>query len=153
MKTILWALFVGIAVTFGGGSVALAADAPDPAVGTWTLNLAKSKFGTSPASKSETRTYAQTAQGMSLKIDEVAADGSRISVQSTYKYDGKDYPVAGSPDFDTLSVTQVDARSIKYTVKKKGKVVGTGTRTISADGKVLTLSATGTSDISVYDKQ
>src|ERR1039458_4253954 len=37
-------LLVGTVLAVGDGAVALAADAPNPDVGTWTLNLAKSKF-------------------------------------------------------------------------------------------------------------
>jgi hypothetical protein len=161
MKAILRALLLGIAVAFGGGSVALAADKPDPAVGTWTLNLAKSKFTPGPAPKSITRTYTQTAQGVSLKVEGVAADGSPISQQSgPNKYDGKDYPYTGASLFDTLSLRQGDARTVKFTLKKQGKVVGSGTRTVSADGKVLTISSKGTDakgtpfeSVAVHDKQ
>lgn len=138
----------------------MAADAPDPAIGTWTLNLTKSKFGPGRAANSETRTYARTEQDVTLTVKGVAADGSPISYQATYKYDGKDYPVTGSSVIDTLSVRRVNASSVRFTAKKAGKVVLTGTRSISADGKVLTHSTKGTDakgipfdDVAVYDKQ
>ena len=152
MKTILRVLFLTVAV-------ALAADAPDPIIGTWTLNVAKSKFSPGPAAKSVTRTYAQTAQGVALTVKGVAADGSPISWHSTFKYDGKEYPVTGSPDIDMLSLHRVNANTVKNTVKKAGNVLGTGTRTVSADGKVMTLSAKGMDakgpydNVAVYDKQ
>jgi len=140
--------------------VALAAEAPNPVVGTWTLNLANSKFNPGPAPKSQTRTYAQTAQGTALTFNGVAADGSAVSGQSTFKYDGKDYPITGSPDFDTLSLKRINGSTVKSTQKKAGKVVGTTTRTISAHGKVLTLSSKGTDakgmsydNVLVFDKQ
>ena len=160
MKTNLCAFLVGIVVALGGGSAALAADAKESAVGTWTLNVAKSKFSPGPAPKSITRTYTQNAQGTTVKVEGVAADGSPISQQSTYKYDGKDYPYTGTPNFDTLSVKQGDSRTVTFTLKKQGKVVGTGTRTLSTDGKVLTLSSkltdakgTPSESVAVYDKQ
>ena len=160
MKTIRWVFLVGFVVALGGGSSAFAADAKDPSVGTWTLNVAKSKYSPGRAPKSITRTYSQNAQGTTVKVEGVAADGSPISEQSTYKYDGKDYPFTGSSSFDTLSVQPGDARNVTFTLKKQGKVIGTGTRTVSKDGKVLTLSvkltdAKGTpvESVAVYDKQ
>lgn len=160
MKNIINALLVGTVLAFAADTLAVAADAPDPVVGTWTLNSAKSKFNPGPAPKSITRIYAQSAHGIALTLNGVAADGSPMSQQSTFNYDGKDYPFTGSPNFDMLSLKRVDASTVKSTLKKAGKVVGTTTRTISADGKVLTLSTKGTDakgmaydDVTVFDKQ
>lgn len=157
---LLSALFAGIVVGFGGGTAALAADAPDPVLGTWTLNVAKSKFSSGQAFKSQTRTYVQTAQDVTWTANTVAADGSTRSAQCTFKYDGKDYPVTGSSVYETLSLKRVSARTVAFIGKKAGKVTETGTRKVSADGKVLTVSIKGTdargvafNDIEVFDKQ
>jgi hypothetical protein len=116
----------------------IAADAPDPVIGTSKLNTAKSTGTTLP--KSETRTYAASATGgLVLTWKRVGADGKESSVETTYKYDGKDYPITGSPDFDALSVRRVDANTVDSTQKRMGKAVGTTTRTVSKDGKTLTL--------------
>ena len=69
-------------------------------------------------------------------------EGSAVSGGATFKTDGKDYPITGSSDFDTLSVKNVNGSTGKFLLKKAGKVVGHGTRTISAHGKVLTLTST-----------
>lgn len=141
-------------------TASVAAATPDPVIGTWTLNLAKSKFTPGPAPKSQTRTYAQTADGVLLTYNAVAADGSAISGQSTFKYDGKDYAITGSPDYDTLSLKRLNGSSVKATMKLAGKVVGTTLRSVSGHGKILTLktkakSAKGVSyeAVAVYDKQ
>jgi hypothetical protein len=153
-------LVVGALVALGSGATAFAAAASDPLVGTWVLNLEKSKFSPGPAPKSQIRTYAQSADGMTLTVNGVAADGSAMSGQSTFKYDGKDYPITGSPDYDTLSLKKVNGHTVHSLQKKDGKVVGSTTRTISGHGKVLTLSSKGTSakggtyhNVSVFDKQ
>ena len=114
----------------------------DPVVGTWKLNTAKSTGAAVP--KSETRTYATSAAGIVLTYKRVGADGKEVSVKVTYKYDGKDYPVTGSPDFDTLSVKRVVGNIFEATQKLKGKPVGTTTRSVSKDGKTLTLVRRGT---------
>ena len=59
-------------------------------------------------------------------------------MQTTYKLDGKEYPVTGAPGWDTLSGKQVDSNTAEFTLKKRGKVVGTTSRTVSKDGKTMT---------------
>ena len=90
----------------------------------------------------------------------MAADGTAVSQECTYKYDGKDYAFKGGPNFDTLTLKQVDAHKVESTQKKAGAVTGTTVRTISEDGKVLTLSSKGTGakgdaydDVVVFDRQ
>jgi len=131
---------------------AAAADASEAVVGSWTLNLAKSRFSPGPAPKSQTRTYAATADGLDMTVTGVGADGKDISQHSTFKYDGKDYAISGSPDYDSLTLKRVDDWTIESVQKLKGKAVGKTTRTVSRDGKVLTLSSKGTSATGVpYD--
>jgi hypothetical protein len=155
MQALLKIALVGAILAIGTGT-ALAAD---PAVGTWKLNTAKSKFSPGPAPKSQTRTYAESAQGITLTIKTTAADGKESTVTVTYKYDGKPYPVTGNPDFDTVAVTQVDALTAHSTQTKAGAPVGTSVRTVSKDGKTLTFEQKGThaaggkfDDVSVYDR-
>ena len=153
-------LVVGTVLSIASGAMAFAAKAPDPAIGTWVLNVEKSTFTPGPGPKSATRTYAQTADGIALTFSGVAADGSAMSGGSTFKYDGKDYAITGTPDYDTLTLKRVNATTVKSTQKKDGKVVGWTTRTVSAHGKVLTLSSKGKNakgaavhSVAVYDKQ
>jgi hypothetical protein len=153
-------LLVGTALACGGGAVALAADATSPLTGTWTLNLAKSKFDPGPPPKSDSRTYVESAQGVTVTVNIVTASGATISEHSSYAYDGKDYPITGNPREDALSLKRVNARTTIITQKLSGNVVGTETRVISADGKAMTISAKGTDAkgvpferVAVYDKQ
>jgi len=95
-----------------------------------------------------------------MKISGVAADGSPVSIQSTFKYDGKEYPYTGSPMFDSLSLKRVDGTTVKSVLKRGGKVVGSTTRTLSDGGKVLTLTTKSTDaqgvkhdEVAVFDRQ
>src|SRR6202790_4109052 len=155
MQTILKTLFVGAIL-----AIASTAFAADPAIGTWKLNVAKSTFSPGPAPKSQTRTYAETPQGITLTIKTTAADGKESTATLTFKDDGKPYPVTGNPDFDMVAVTRVDANTVHSTQTKGGAPVGTGERTVSKDGKTLTFKQKGThaggakyDDVSVYDRQ
>jgi hypothetical protein len=160
MRSLFRTLLIGTVLAIGGTAVASAADASDPVVGTWKLNLAKSKFSPGPAPKSQTRAYVATADGIEMMYTGVAADGSAVNGKSTFKYDGKDYPISGSADFDTLSLKRIDATTIESTQKKAGKPTGVTVRTVAGDGKVLTLKSKGTDakgkaydNVMVFDRQ
>ena len=130
------------------GATAFAADA---VVGSWKLDVAKSKFS-GAAPKSGTRVYAETADGTSLDQKLVSADGKEMSMHTAIKYDGKDYPVTGNPDGDSVSGKAVDAHTTDFKMKMKGKEVGTVHRVVSADGKTLTVHNKGThADGKAYD--
>jgi opacity protein-like surface antigen len=160
MNRLIQSLAIGAMLAFALTSAASAADTPDPVIGTWKLNLEKSKFAAGNAPKSMTRTYAAAAGGTSMTVTGVAADGSTVSQSATLTYDGKDDAYTGSAAFDAVSLKKVNATTVKAEVKKDGKVVGHTTRTITGKGKVLTLSsavktANGgtTHEVAVYDKQ
>jgi len=158
MRNFMKTLLVGAVLAVAG--VAVAATAPDPVVGTWQLNVAKSKFESGTAPKAQTRTYSQGDDGISVTVSGTAADGSSISQQSTFKYDNKAYPWSGSADFDAVSLKKVNGSAVSAALMKAGKKVGTSTRSISGHGKVLTLSSkiTGAdgkahANVLVFDKQ
>ena len=150
-KTILAAL-AGLCV---GVAVCLAADAN---MGTWKLNEAKSKYA--PGSpKNHTVVYVAAGDSVKVIVDGVS-DGKPVHNEWTGKYDGKDYPVTGDPNYDSRSYTKVDERTVDLNTKKAGKVMTTGRIVVAADGKSRTLTTTTTdasgkktTNVFVYDKQ
>lgn len=138
----------------------LHAQATDPALGTWKLNVAKSKYEPGPAPKSLTVTIEPSGQGVKVTAKGVDAQGKPIETSYTANYDGKDYPVAGQPDWDAIALKRIDATTVEMSRKKAGKVVQTATRVVSKDGKVYTTTAKGTNargetinNVSVFEKQ
>lgn len=135
-----------------------AADA-DPVVGTWKLNPGKSTFKSGPAITSQTRTYSQSGDEITLHMTTVSTDGKEVNVHTTYRLDGKSYPVTGSPDYDNLTGKRLNSHRAQFALKKGDKVIGRSTRTVSKDGKRLTSTthqtlASGKSDnVLVFDKQ
>jgi hypothetical protein len=159
VKRILSNVLLGALLAFGSAVIA-AEVAADPVVGTWKLNLAKSTFGGGPAFKSQLRTYSHSAQGLTLKMKTVSADGKETTTQTTYHVDGKDYPSMGNPDFDSLSGMRIDTNTTEFSLKRAGKPIGTIRRTVSKDGQTLTLNfvitnANGVqlSQLTVFDRQ
>ena len=134
--------------------------AADPTLGTWKLDVAKSKYSPGPAPKSATVTYEETADGIKRSGERVDAEGKTTSFTYTAKYDGKEYPVNGSDDFDTIVLKRINDNTTEGTLKKSGKVVTTARRAVSKDGKILTLTIRGTNakgekmhNTDVYEKQ
>jgi hypothetical protein len=64
----------------------------------------------------------------------------------TIKADGSDQAVTGHPYVDTIAIKVVNDHQIDETDKKGGKVVGTSTNIISADGKTSTWTFTDSSN-------
>ncbi len=124
------------------GSVGVA-QTPVPGLGTWRLNVAKSKYSPGPAPKSGTVTFSAAGQGVKAVIDGVGPDDSKTHWEYTANFDGKPYPVTGNPDGDMVVAKRVNA-SIETSYALKGKPTTVNTRVVSADGKTLTVTSTGT---------
>ncbi len=114
----------------------------DPAIGNWQINLAKSKYarGTAPANLRVTIEAA--GQGVKVTATTVRQNGQKIEVHYTAYLDGKDYPVTGSPDYDTVSLTR-KGNMVEGTRKKDGQIVQTYQRFVSDDRKTMTVATTG----------
>src|SRR5262245_18737063 len=136
------------AVVFGGALVAAlstvaAAQGPVPGLGSWKLNVAKSKFSPGPPPKSTTVTFTAAGQGVKAVIDGVGPTGP-IHWEYTADFDGKPHPVTGNPDGDMVVAKRVNATTIETTYTLKGKQTTVNTRVIAADGKSMTVTSKGT---------
>jgi hypothetical protein len=142
---------------------ATAAFAADNSVGTWKLNVEKSKYSPAPFPvKSITATREAADNGIKVTNTGERADGSPINSTYTAKYDGSDSAVSGqgSP-YDSVSIKQVNANTFNYEAKNSAsKYHVRGKITVSSDGKTLTFKAKGMngdgkpmSVTLVYDKQ
>ena len=139
----------------------VAAQSNDAFLGKWRLNVAKSKFSPGPAPRSSVVTYAMNGNCLTAVNEAVDATGTQTRAEFTcLTLDGRDYPVKGSQAYDSSAYKRVDALTTDLTRKKAGKVVETGTRVLSKDGKTLTFTLQGTdakgqkfSNVAVHEKQ
>ncbi len=113
-------------------------------MGTWKLNLEKSKYSPGPPPKSLTVKWEPAGKGVKFTSEGVSADGKPTATEFTGNYDGKDNPFKGSPVVDTVSLRRIDANTTERTDKKAGKVVQTLTRVVAKDGKTFTTTVKGT---------
>jgi hypothetical protein len=140
-KRILWlAAALMVALSFG----VRAAHAKDPLDGTWVLNVEKSTFRGAPGPKGQVRTYTRDGEVEKLVARGVSWDKKPTLVKYSARYDGKDYDMTGSLGGDKISLRRIDSHTTESSQKRDGKAVIVATRTVSADGKTLTVVSKGT---------
>jgi len=155
--TRLFVVSLGLALALAGTALA---QSGNPRIGTWKLNLAKSTYAAGTAPKSATFTVVAAGAGVKVTVDGVNADGTVSHWMYTANYDGKDYPVTGNPNRETVASTLVDANTLKSIYKKGGKAAVTQTSVLSSDGKTITITSTSTdakgqpvNSVAIYDRQ
>ena len=159
-RTFTTIALLGLAVATALQQAGLAQSA-DPLIGTWKLNLAKSKYSPGPPPRSNTVIFEAVGQGLRATAEGIDAEGKPTkAVFGPWFSDGKSYPITGSPAFDAASYKQVNASTSESTRTKAGRVVQTTTLVLSADGKSFTFTATGVDEkgqqinnVSVWEKQ
>lgn len=139
--------------------------AGDPIIGTWKLNLAKSKFAPNQPDipKSGTEAYREVEGGqIELTYTRTKADGS--SVLSKYAWPaqgGAAKTLQGGPkQITTFVETLIEPGNWYVTALQNGKQISWAHKTISKDGKTMTVTwknmdAQGKPivDIEVFDRQ
>ena len=156
MRTILTKALIALAITTA------AAFGADNTLGTWKLDVAKSKYTPTPMPiKSLTITREASDGGVKQTTTGERADGTAIQASYTAKYDGKDAQVTGNSQYDTIAIKQVNASTLTDERKKKsGPYKATGRTVVSNGGKTMTTTTKGTNadgkeftQVLVFDKQ
>jgi len=142
---------------------AVAAFGADNTLGTWKVNMAKSKYSPGPMPlKSYTAVRESAPGGVKVTITGERTDGTAINASYTAKYDGTPVAVSGSgTPYDTIALKQVDANTVDAVGTRKGsKYNVTFKNVVAKDGKSMTTSGKGTDENGasvnltlVYDKQ
>jgi hypothetical protein len=144
MSRLVVGLFV-LALTMPGTPVRAGAEATklDALVGSWVLNVAKSKM--QPPPKSQVRTFDYTHDGMMMcTLRSENQNGSRSMFHWFTTLDGVQHPEFtrgnGSNSTTTIALKKIDDHNfeIKGITIASGKTHLTGTGSISADGKTMT---------------
>lgn len=136
------------------------ARAADPMSGRWEINLAKSKYDPGPPPRSAVRVHELEGDTIKVTLDIISASGRVRHAEFSRKLDGKEYPDSDDPHADTISWRRVDARTLEFEQKTRGKTTETGRLQVSEDGKELTLIWKGQNEegeafnnLAVFDKR
>jgi len=121
-------------------------------IGTWTLNVAASRLP-GPPPRTHVRKYSLgpdgTLVGLAIVVD---AAGNPDFLQFAGRSDGKDYPefnslilarwqVQGTKTPREYTERPVDERTVEWADKVEGRVVASGRKWVSPDGRTLSFTA------------
>ena len=125
-------------------TLSLEAQAPSPTsedyiVGTWELNVAKSKYSPGPGPVSETRTYRRGPNGIEGTIQRRFLDGRSERIEYVAEYD-REYPVMGTAEYDHILMKRITARTAEAVLSHAGRVYGTARRVVDDSGKTMTIT-------------
>ena len=156
MRIFLTKAFLALAIT------TVAAFGADNTIGTWKLNVEKSKYTPAPMPlKSLTVTREASDGGVKVTATGDRTDGTAINGSYTAKYDGMDVQVTGNLPYDTISIKEVNANTLTEARKKTGGPYQATSRiVVSNGGKTMTTTTKGTNadgkdfnSALVFDKQ
>ena len=124
--------------------------------GTWILNLSKSTYELGAPPKSAVSRLEPSADGWwKGSQDSVDVAGKPAHVETTFKFDGKDYPVDGAAN-TTWAFTRIDGHTYDLIAKRDGIITATARTVVSADGKTRTTTTTAQGqtlkNVAVYER-
>ena len=158
MRRVVVRVLVALAVA----SAALVAQAADPLIGVWNVDVFKSTYVTGQPPVRRVITF--EAAGDSLHfMQETTNQGfntsETIKVEYTAKVDGKDYPIMNS-GLDTVALRKIDATTYERIGKIKGMHTETASMKLSNRNRTMTITTKGTTDagaeysrIEMFNKQ
>ena len=108
-------------------------------LGTWRIDLQASRYSPGPPVRDETRTYIRDEKGIAGRIDRTHADGRREVID--YRADVEQHvPVSGTRAYDAIRLKRIDMYTTEGVLSHAGRVTGYSRRTISADGRTMTIT-------------
>jgi hypothetical protein len=143
-------------------TLATVAMAADLFVGTWKMNLAKSKAASIGTLIAQSASFTVEAWGDGRKVvgKWVDLQGKAYQWAWTAKNNGKDYPVTGYQGVPTVALKHIGPDTLELVNKNAGKEVSRLHCIVSKDGKTVTVTlkkkdAKGmdATIVEVYDRQ
>ena len=83
-----------------------------PLIGTWKLNLEKSKLTPATAPRSQTATFQQDGQNIKNTNQTIDAQGNVTTSVLLHIYDGQPHPTTGNPLYDSSAYLRLDANTV-----------------------------------------
>jgi hypothetical protein len=129
-------------------------------VGTWKVDIAKSKYEPGAAPKNETLRFEPVGDGFKVSLDGRNQQGPYHS-EATGKFDGADVPVMATPARQarfTYAFSRIDDRTWEIVIKVNGERRLLVRNVVSEDGKTMRGISTVTNggqvnqDV-IYEKQ
>jgi len=127
---------------------ALMAQAAEPLVGVWNVDIFKSTYVTGQPPVRRVITFESAGDSLHF-TQETTNQGfntsETVKQEFTAKLDGKDYPIMNS-GLDTVALKKIDATTYERIGKIKGMHTETATMKLSNRNRTLTITTKGTTD-------
>jgi hypothetical protein len=110
------------------------------------VNLEKSTYSPGPKPKAAViMRFEQSSSGIKITHDGMNSQGQQYHTEIVAAFDGKDNPVNGElvPN-TTAALNRIDDHTFEALFKTEGKLMTTRRVTVSADGRLMTVTITGT---------
>ena len=107
----------------------------DALLGTWIFDARRSTFDGAMPYRSGKYSFTRTPEGVRVVADIVEANGQPLRFEYLDREDGTFVPVSGNPFYDSQSTIWADDLIAVRTEQRQGKVTGTTTFSVAADGR------------------
>lgn len=111
--------------------------------GTWQFLPEASRYESAPAPKESRRQWIPDGDCVRFVHDGINAAGKPFHTEFRACYDGRFVPFTGGTLYDSVALRWKNPRRVDQVFTMKGKVTVRATRTISPDGKRMTIDARG----------
>jgi hypothetical protein len=116
----------------------------DAVIGTWRLDVQKSRFLPGPAFRSEIRTYEEQKNGVKVTIRTVDGRGREATIIYLTTPDGQQHVVSGAGGpADSVGLKRVNEFTAESTLLHAGEEIAKTVRVIDAEGKTMTITYKG----------
>jgi hypothetical protein len=116
-----------------------------PLVGTWRLNMERSKFDSGPPAYSRVTCRIEPWQdGLKVVYDMIGTRGGVTHWEWTGRVDGKDYALQGVEEVVTNAYSRLEDHVFAIVTKVDGRPTSTTRIVISPDRKVMTVVSPAT---------
>jgi len=133
------------------GRTSLQAQQPNPFLGTWKFNPAKSQLNGTRTQSRVDRYEPFGKDGITLISETTDSKGVTSNMSYSAEFDGKDYPMTGSPNTDAVALERLSAYAFTSYTKKNGKLADYVRRFVTKDGKTMIMTSGG--GLWLFDKQ
>ena len=118
--------------------------ADNPFLGTWKMNVAKSKGTPGTLAKEATVKFEAVGDEIKRTVTGTDGDGQPMKMEGTLSWDGKEHKV-DNPDGSSVmvAVKKVNDHTLDVTVNQNGKLLQTVKAVVSKDGKTMTATVKG----------
>ncbi len=136
---------LALALTLLAAPFTAFAQVPKSTMGTWTVNLAKSKYNPGPPPTSTVSVWEPQLGGAAKNtIDLVDAAGKTSRMELITTFDGRESNYKGAAEPTTRAYTRIDDLTYLYVERVNGTVTTTNKITIAPNGKTRVQETKGT---------